>query len=82
MCSSDLVPEGVVRTESGWRYSEWASGGFLEELGVDDEPIDPSLIPRPPEPGEAQSTEDRLKGFLERLFGRCCLKPTGPGCGP
>jgi penicillin-binding protein 1A len=64
------VPEGVVRTESGWRYSEWASGGFLEELGVDDEPIDPSLIPRPPEPGEAQSTEDRLKGFLERLFGR------------
>jgi len=64
------VPEGVVRTESGWRYSEWADGGFLEELGVDDEPIDPSLIPRPPEPGQTPSTEDRLRGFLERLFGR------------
>jgi len=64
------VPEGVVRTESGWRYSEWASGGFIEELGVDDEPIDPSLIPSPPQPGETPSTEDRLKGFLERLFGR------------
>ncbi len=64
------VPEGVVRTESGWRYSEWASGGFIEELGVDDEPIDPSLIPTPPQPGETPSTEDRLKGFLERLFGR------------
>lgn len=64
------VPEGVVRTESGWRYSEWASGGFLAELGVNDEPIDPSLIPTPPQPGEAPSTEDRLKGFLERLFGR------------
>lgn len=64
------VPEGVVRTESGWRYSEWASGGFLAELGVDDEPIDPSLIPSPPQPGQTPSTEDRLKGFLERLFGR------------
>lgn len=65
------VPEGVVRTETGWRYSEWANGGFLQELGVDDEPIDPSLIPRPPQPGEAPtSTEDGLKGFLERLFGR------------
>lgn len=64
------VPEGVVRTESGWRYSEWASGGFIEELGVDDAPIDPSLIPSPPQPGETPSTEDRLKGFLERLFGR------------
>mgnify|MGYP000278754246 CR=1 FL=1 len=64
------VPEGVVRTESGWRYSEWANGGFLQELGVDDAPIDPSLIPRPPEPGAEPSTEDKLKGFLERLFGR------------
>ena len=40
-------------------------------LGLsDDEPIDPSLIPSPPQPGETPSTEDRLKGFLERLFGR------------
>ena len=63
------VPEGLVRTEGGWRYSEWADGGFLEELGVDDEPIDPSLIPTPPASGAEPSTEDRLKGFLERLFG-------------
>ena len=64
------MPEGVVRTEGGWRYSEWAEGGFIEELGVDDTPIDPSLIPQPPEPGAPPQTEDRLRGFLERLFGR------------
>jgi penicillin-binding protein 1A len=67
------VPEGVVRTEGGWRYSEWAEGGFLQTLGVDDQPIDPSLIPQPPmpqEPGSTAEPEDRLKGFLERLFGR------------
>lgn len=68
------MPEGLVRTEGGWRYSEWADGGFLQELGVDDEPIDPSLIPKVPQPGDAPgdapSTEDRLKGFLDRLFGR------------
>ena len=64
------VPEGVVRTDSGWRYSEWASGGFLQELGVNDAPIDPSLIPHPPEPGEAPAPEDRIRNFIDRLFGR------------
>jgi penicillin-binding protein 1A len=67
------VPEGVVHTESGWLYSEWADGGFLQTLGVDDQQIDPSLIPRPPEPQDTaprDAPEDRLKDFLERLFGR------------
>ena len=63
------VPEGVVRLESGWRYSEWASGGFLKELGTDNEPISPSLIPRPPEPGSTGGgIEDRLKAFIDKLF--------------
>lgn len=63
------APEGVVRLESGWRYSEWASGGFLKELGTDNEPISPSLIPRTPEPGSTGGgIEDRLKAFIDKLF--------------
>ncbi len=63
------TPEGVVRLESGWRYKEWADGGFLKELGTDNEPISPSLIPRPPEPGSAPAgLEDRLKAFIDKLF--------------
>lgn len=67
---SELTPPaGVVHLESGWRYSEWAEGGFLRELGVDNEPIGPHLIPRPPEPGSsAGGLEDKLKAFIDKLF--------------
>lgn len=64
------VPEGVVRQDTGWRYKEWADGGFLRELGMDDTPIGPDLIPRPPEGGASLGTqlEDRLKAFIDKLF--------------
>jgi penicillin-binding protein 1A len=62
-------PEGVVSLPTGWRYSEWAEGGFLAELGVDETPIDRSLIPTPPVPGASEpNVEDTLRSFIERLF--------------
>ena len=63
------APEGVVDLPSGWRYTEWAEGGFIAELGVDDTPIDRSLIPTPPASGaSAAEGEDTLRSFIERLF--------------
>ncbi|MDX9844081.1 MAG: PBP1A family penicillin-binding protein [Aquabacterium sp.] len=63
------TPEGVVSLPTGWRYSEWAEGGFLTELGVDETPIDRSLIPTPPLPGASEPEgEDTLRSFIERLF--------------
>lgn len=41
-------PEGVVQVQGDWRYTEWASGGYLSELGLFDEPITPALIPQVP----------------------------------
>ena len=64
-------PEGVVSLPTGWRYSEWAGGGFLAELGVDETPIDRSLIPTPPAPGASEPEgegQDTLRSFIERLF--------------
>lgn len=62
-------PEGVVSLPTGWRYNEWAEGGFLAELGLDDTPIDRSLIPTPPVPGASEpAVEDILRSFIERLF--------------
>jgi len=52
-----LVPEGVVMTDTGWRYAEWANGGFLSSLGLDDQSISPALIPRPPEPAASAASE-------------------------
>ncbi len=49
------VPEGVVQTETGWRYAEWANGGFIASLGMDDQVISPSLIPTPPGPAAADA---------------------------
>jgi len=51
------VPEGVVMTDTGWRYAEWANGGFLSSLGMDDQAISPALIPRPPEPPASAASE-------------------------
>ncbi|MBP6614979.1 MAG: PBP1A family penicillin-binding protein [Aquabacterium sp.] len=62
-------PEGVVSLPTGWRYNEWAEGGFLGELGLDETPIDRSLIPTPPVPGASEpNVEDTLRSFIERLF--------------
>ena len=62
-------PEGVVSLPTGWRYNEWAEGGFLAELGLDETPIDRSLIPTPPVPGASEpAVEDTLRSFIERLF--------------
>jgi penicillin-binding protein 1A len=61
----------VVQVEDGgWRYVEWADGGFIEELGMDDEPIDRNLIPAPPDPNAPppDTLEDRLKSFIDRMF--------------
>ena len=63
------APEGVVNLPTGWRYTEWAEGGFLTELGVDETPIDRSLIPTPPASGASASEgEDTLRSFIDRLF--------------
>lgn len=62
-------PEGVVSLPTGWRYTEWAEGGFLTALGVDETPIDRSLIPTPPASGASASEgEDTLRSFIDRLF--------------
>lgn len=40
-------PEGVTRSGPEWRYSEWAWGGFITELGLDGETISPALARHP-----------------------------------
>jgi len=52
-----VAPEGVVHTDDGWRYSEWAHGGFISELGVSSEGITPALIPAPPPPPSSAPSE-------------------------
>jgi penicillin-binding protein 1A len=42
------APEGVLRIDGNWRYAEWALGGGIVSLGLDNEPISPALIPQPP----------------------------------
>jgi penicillin-binding protein 1A len=58
------VPDGVVGTDTGWRYAEWADGGFLETLGEDDEPITPALIPDPNAPRQPKSLLETLTDML------------------
>ena len=62
-------PEGVMSLPTGWRYTEWAEGGFIAELGLDETPIDRSLIPTPPASGaSAPEEEETERSYLERLF--------------
>ncbi|MDE2431849.1 MAG: PBP1A family penicillin-binding protein [Burkholderiales bacterium] len=51
-------PEGLVHIDGGdWRYSEWANGGFIPSLGLDDQHISPDLIPHP---GQAASQPEMI----------------------
>ncbi len=51
------VPDGVVHTEGGWRYAEWANGGFIRALGMDEQEITPAMIPTPPSPAASETLE-------------------------
>ena len=43
------APEGVVQVDGHWRYAEWAEGGHLTTLGMDEQVISPALIPQAPQ---------------------------------
>jgi len=47
-----VVPEGVVQRGSDWIYDEYASGGGISSVGLDDK------VPKP-------ATEDERKGILD-----------------
>jgi len=64
--------DGLMRSDTDWRYAEWANGGFITSLGLDDQVINRSLIPTPPsaasaasEPGFATGAQ---KGLDQSLF--------------
>ena len=40
------VPAEVIKVDGHWRYSEWALGGGIDSLGLDDQAIGPALIPQ------------------------------------
>ncbi len=40
-------PADVIKLDGNWRYSDWALGGGIDTLGLDDQPIGPGLIPQP-----------------------------------
>ncbi len=46
-------PEGLLKIDGNWRYDEWALGGGIVSLGLDDQPISPALIPQLPRPVQA-----------------------------
>jgi len=41
-------PPGVVKVDGNWVYSEWALGGAIPSLGLDEQEISPALIPQIP----------------------------------
>lgn len=48
-------PEGLLRVDGHWRYAEWALGGFIPSLGLDEQPIGPQLIPATEAPPASES---------------------------
>jgi penicillin-binding protein 1A len=44
------APADVIKMDGQWRYSDWALGGGIDSLGLDDQVIEPGLIPQPPAP--------------------------------
>lgn len=52
-----VPPEGVVKVDDDWRYTEWMEGGFIRSLGMDDQPISPALMvsPDPAAPASASA---------------------------
>jgi penicillin-binding protein 1A len=49
------APADVIKVDGQWRYSDWALGGGIDSLGLDDQVIEPGLIPQPAAPSVAPS---------------------------
>ncbi|TBO32897.1 PBP1A family penicillin-binding protein [Aquabacterium lacunae] len=71
------APEGVVALENGWRYSEWADGGFLAGVGLDGQPISPEMIPHVPTASSGASAAESEDG-LESMIRLWTDKPASP----
>ena len=50
------APEDVIKVDGDWRYSDWALGGGIVSLGMDEQVIGPGLIAQPPPPLAMTST--------------------------
>jgi penicillin-binding protein 1A len=50
------APTDVIKVDGDWRYSEWALGGGIVSLGLDDQVIGPGLIAQPSPPPAITST--------------------------
>jgi penicillin-binding protein 1A len=46
--SEVAAPAEVIKVDGYWRYSDWALGGGIDSLGLDDQVIGPALIPQTP----------------------------------
>jgi penicillin-binding protein 1A len=42
-----MAPADVIKVDGNWRYSDWALGGGIDSLGLDDQVIGPGMIPQP-----------------------------------
>jgi penicillin-binding protein 1A len=47
------APTDVIKVDGQWRYSDWALGGGITSLGLDDQVIEPGLIPQPSSPASS-----------------------------